>query len=107
MIPRRRLVSLLLCLTPLAAQIKPLTILHSNDLHAHLLPDDRDNGGFARLATEVRRQKAQCAACLYLNAGDMVQGTPVSTLFHGPPLYRITNLLGLDASRLGDHEFNY
>jgi len=75
-----------------------LTILHSNDLHAHLMPDDRDNGGFARLATEVRRQKAQCAACLYLNAGDLVQGTPVSTLFHGAPIYEIANLLGLDAS---------
>ncbi len=107
MIPRRRLLSLLLCVMPLAAQIKPLTILHSNDLHAHLLPDDRDNGGFARLATEVRRQKAQCAACLYLNAGDLVQGTPVSTLFHGTPVYQIANLLGIDVSTLGNHDFDY
>ena len=107
MLTRRHLVSLLLCATPLAAQIKPLTILHSNDLHAHLLPDDRDNGGFARLATEVRRQKAQCAACLYLNAGDLVQGTPVSTLFHGAPIYQIANLLGIDVSTLGNHEFDY
>ena len=101
------LLSLILCLAPVAAQVKPLTILHSNDLHAHLMPDDRDNGGFARLATEVRRQKAQCAACLYLNAGDLVQGTPVSTLFHGSPIYEIANLLGLDASTLGNHEFDY
>ena len=104
---RRRLFALVLCLTPVAAQIKPLTILHSNDLHAHLLPDDRDNGGFARLATEVRMQKAQCQACLYLNAGDLVQGTPVSTLFHGSPIYEIANLLGFDAATLGNHEFDY
>jgi len=104
---RRRLIALLFCLTPVAAQIKPLTILHSNDLHAHLLPDDRNNGGFARLATEVRRQKAQCQACLYLNAGDLVQGTPVSTLFHGSPIYEIANLLGFDAATLGNHEFDY
>jgi len=107
MITRRRLLSLLLCVMPLAAQVKPLTILHSNDLHAHLLPDDRDNGGFARLATELRRQKAQCTACLYLNAGDLVQGTPVSTLFHGAPIYQIANLLGIDVSTLGNHEFDY
>jgi 2',3'-cyclic-nucleotide 2'-phosphodiesterase (5'-nucleotidase family) len=107
MLTRRWLISLLLCLSPLAAQIKPLTILHSNDLHAHLMPDDRDNGGFARLATEVRRQKAQCEACLYLNAGDLVQGTPVSTLFHGSPIYEIANLLGFDAATLGNHEFDY
>jgi len=104
---RRALLSLFLCLPPLAAQVKPLTILHSNDLHAGLTPDDGDNGGFARLASEVRRQKAQCAACLYLNAGDLVQGTPVSTLFHGSPIYEIANLLGLDASTLGNHEFDY
>ncbi len=104
---RRRLIALLLCLTPVAAQIKPLTILHSNDLHAHLVPDDRNNGGFARLATEVRRQKARCQACLYLNAGDLVQGTPVSTLFHGSPIYEIANLLGFDVATLGNHEFDY
>lgn len=103
----RLLLSLFLFILPVAAQVKPLTILHSNDLHAHLMPDERDNGGFARLATEVRRQKAQCAACLYLNAGDLVQGTPVSTLFHGAPIYEIANLLGLDASTLGNHDFDY
>ena len=59
------------------------------------------------VATEVRRQKAQCAACLYLNAGDLVQGTPVSTLFHGSPIYEISNLLGFDAATLGNHEFDY
>jgi len=104
---RRLLLSLFLSLPPLAAQVKPLTILHSNDLHAHLMPDDQDHGGFARLASEVRRQKAQCAACLYLNAGDLVQGTPVSTLFHGSPIYQIANLLGLDVSTLGNHDFDY
>ena len=104
---RRLLLGLFLCLTPLAAQTKPLTILHSNDLHAHLLPDDHDQGGFARLATAVRREKANCAACLYLNAGDLVQGTPVSTLFQGVPVYQIANLLGFDAATIGNHEFGY
>jgi 2',3'-cyclic-nucleotide 2'-phosphodiesterase (5'-nucleotidase family) len=105
---RRLLLALLLCLTPLPAQdVRPLTILHSNDLHAHLLPDDRDRGGFARLATAVHQEKANCTACLYLNAGDLVQGTPVSTLFHGTPVYEIANLLGIDVGTLGNHEFDY
>jgi 2',3'-cyclic-nucleotide 2'-phosphodiesterase (5'-nucleotidase family) len=106
---RRTFLRLLLALSPLLAQnnVHPLTILHSNDLHAHLLPDDMDRGGFARLATEVRQQKANCAACLYLNAGDLVQGTPVSTYFHGSPVYEIANGLGLDVSTLGNHEFDY
>ena len=105
---QRVLLGLMLCLLPACAQeIRPLTILHSNDLHAHLMPNDLGLGGFARLATAVREEKAGCAACLYLNAGDLVQGTPVSTLFHGVPVYEIANLLGLDAATLGNHEFDY
>jgi 2',3'-cyclic-nucleotide 2'-phosphodiesterase (5'-nucleotidase family) len=106
---RRLLFWVLVGLTPLLAQdaVRPLTILHSNDLHAHLLPDAEGNGGFARLATAVRTEKMNCAACLYLNAGDLVQGTPVSTLFHGMPVYEIANRLGFDASTLGNHEFDY
>ena len=34
-------------------------------------------------------------------------GTPVSTLFHGAPIYQIANLLGIDVSTLGNHEFDY
>ena len=106
---RRFLLWSLLGLAPLLGQdaVKPLTILHSNDLHAHLLPDAHGNGGFARLATAVRREKMNCDSCLYLNAGDLVQGTPVSTLFQGKPVYEIANLLGFDASTLGNHEFDY
>ncbi len=105
---RRFLLLVWIGLAPLFAQdIRPLTLLHSNDLHAHLLPDENGNGGFARLATAVRKEKMNCSACLYLNAGDMVQGTPVSTLFHGKPVYEIANLLGIDVSTLGNHEFDY
>jgi 2',3'-cyclic-nucleotide 2'-phosphodiesterase (5'-nucleotidase family) len=64
-------------------------------------------GGFAYLATAVREERARSAACLYLNAGDLVQGTPVSTLFKGLPIYQIANRLGFDVSTLGNHEFDY
>jgi 5'-nucleotidase / UDP-sugar diphosphatase len=98
---------LLFALSALAQDVRPLTILHSNDLHAHLLPDDKGMGGFAYLATAVREERARSAASLYLNAGDLVQGTPVSTLYKGLPIYQIANRLGFDASTLGNHEFDY
>jgi 5'-nucleotidase / UDP-sugar diphosphatase len=104
----RRLFALLLFALSAGAQdVRSLTILHSNDLHAHLLPDDRGMGGFAYLATAVREERARSAASLYLNAGDLVQGTPVSTLFKGLPIYQIANRLGFDVSTLGNHEFDY
>lgn len=111
---RRYFLPLLLGMLPAVAQppsrpdsLKSLTILHSNDLHAHLLPNDLGQGGFDRLATLVRQQRARSQACLYLNAGDLVQGTPVSTIFHGTPIYQVANLIGLDAGTLGNHEFDY
>src|SRR5271157_3725780 len=103
----KRLVAFLLLCGPLAAEVRSLTILHSNDLHARLLPLENHHGGFASLATVVRRERAGCTDCIYLNAGDLVQGTPVSTIFKGLPVYRIANLLGFDAATLGNHEFDY
>ncbi len=103
----RFLTFLLFALFTRAQDVRPLTILHSNDLHAHLLPDDRGMGGFAYLATAVREERARSTASLYLNAGDLVQGTPVSTLYRGLPIYQIANHLGFDVSTLGNHEFDY
>ncbi len=87
--------------------VRSLTILHTNDLHAHLQPSDQGLGGFARLATAIRHEREHCSPCLYLNAGDLVQGTPVSTIFHGIPVYEISNHFTIDAGTLGNHEFDY
>jgi 2',3'-cyclic-nucleotide 2'-phosphodiesterase (5'-nucleotidase family) len=103
----RLLAALLFALSAWAQDVRPLTILHSNDLHAHLLPDDQGMGGLAYLATAVREERARSAASLYLNAGDLVQGTPVSTIYKGLPIYQIANRLGFDVSTLGNHEFDY
>lgn len=111
MISRNRFAKLLLALclaAPISAQdIRPLTILHTNDLHAHIQPDNDGMGGFAYLATALRNERAHCEACIYLNAGDLVQGTPVSTIFRGEPIYELANLLHMDVSTLGNHELDY
>ncbi len=88
-------------------KVRQLSILHVNDLHARLLPDSHNQGGFAQVATVLRRERASCDHCLTVNAGDLVQGTPVSTLFKGSPVYEIANLFGFDVSTLGNHEFDY
>jgi 2',3'-cyclic-nucleotide 2'-phosphodiesterase (5'-nucleotidase family) len=104
---RRILALALLCAAPLAAEIRSLTILHTNDVHAHLMPLANGRGGFAYLAAVIRREREGCGHCILLNAGDLVQGTPVSTIFHGLPVYEIANLFGYDAATLGNHEFDY
>ncbi len=98
---------LLLACCYAGAEVRSLTILHTNDVHARLLPLDTHLGGFAYLATVIRRERAHCSDCILLNAGDLVQGTPVSTIFHGLPVYELGNLFGYDAATLGNHEFDY
>ncbi len=106
--PSRRLAGLaLLVCSAAAAEVRSLTILHVNDLHSRLMPLENKHGGFAYLASVIRRERAHCTDCVLLNAGDVAQGTPVSTIFHGLPVFEIANLLGIDAATLGNHDFDY
>jgi 2',3'-cyclic-nucleotide 2'-phosphodiesterase (5'-nucleotidase family) len=98
--------TLLVC-SCLGAEVRSLTILHTNDLHARISPSENHTGGFAYLASAIRRERAGCRDCILLNAGDLVQGTPVSTIFHGLPVFELGNLLGFDAATLGNHDFDY
>ena len=114
MVLRRRplLTSSLLLLAGLLAgcrqsTIHEFTILHFNDLHDRLLPDPDGIGGVAHMATLLKRERAAAHASITLSAGDIVQGTPVSTLFEGLPDYEIANNLGIDVNCLGNHEFDY
>jgi 2',3'-cyclic-nucleotide 2'-phosphodiesterase (5'-nucleotidase family) len=104
---RRLAVLWLLACGQLTAEIRSLTILHTNDLHARLTPLENHQGGFAYLATVIRRERANCQDCILLDAGDMAQGSPVSTIFHGLPVFEIANLFGYDAGTLGNHDFDY
>jgi len=90
-----------------ADEVRTVTILHTNDLHARLSPLEDGRGGFAYVASVIRREREGCTGCLLLNAGDLVQGSPVSTLFRGLPVFEIANLFGFDASTLGNHDFDY
>lgn len=90
-----------------AAAGQPLTIIHLNDLHARLLPDANGLGGFAHVDSAIARERAAAANALVLHAGDMVQGSPVSTLFEGVPAFEVGNGLGIDVHCLGNHEFDY
>lgn len=95
------------CSGPTPGTIEQLTILHVNDLHARLIPDDNGRGGFAYVAEAIRREKREVGNAIVLHAGDMVQGSPVSTLFQGTPAYEVANAMGFDAHCLGNHEFDY
>lgn len=90
-----------------APDVRSLVILHTNDIHARISPTREGLGGFAHLATALNRERAKAEASLYLDAGDLVQGTPVSSLYEGVPIFELMNGLRPDAVCLGNHEFDY
>jgi len=96
----------------------PVTVLFFNDLHGYLMPfeikseDGRQEvGGIARMATlihEIREENSRRQAhTLVLVAGDILQGTPMSTVFRGLPDIECLNAMGVDALTVGNHEFDF
>jgi 2',3'-cyclic-nucleotide 2'-phosphodiesterase (5'-nucleotidase family) len=96
----------------------PLTVLFFNDLHGHLLPFTSEGGegrqevgGIARLAALVRAIRAENdrrqVRTLVLVAGDILQGTPLSTVFRGEPDVAAFNAMGVAAITIGNHEFDF
>ncbi|MGD0202007.1 MAG: bifunctional UDP-sugar hydrolase/5'-nucleotidase [Bryobacteraceae bacterium] len=105
---RRSLPLALFCALAFAGDdVRSVTILHTNDLHARLMPLENGAGGFTCLAAVIRHEREDCIGCLLLNGGDLAQGSPVSTIFRGLPVFEIANLFGFDAGTLGNHDFDY
>ncbi len=102
---------------PHREKLQYLTILYINDYHGHITPfkahfkDEHKVGGMARIATIVKMVQEENARSgiptLFLCAGDVLQGTPMSTLFKGEPDIICLNKMGLNAMVLGNHEFDY
>ncbi len=95
-----------------------VTILFFNDIHGHLKPFNirtdkgrKEVGGIARLATLIKNIETENeennAKTFLLVAGDLLQGTPMSTIFKGVPDIKCFNVMGVDAMTVGNHEFDF
>jgi 5'-nucleotidase/UDP-sugar diphosphatase len=103
--------------------MQPLIILHTNDLHSHLMgfgpeadysPATADGdgtvGGLARLAARIAADRAAAGATpvLLLDAGDFMMGTPFHLL--GPTAAAELVEMGklkYDAITIGNHELDW
>ena len=96
------------------AKATTIRIISTNDFHGALEPRPDGNfgvrGGAAQVAAMVRRAESECSgscASVFLDAGDEFQGTPASNLAFGRPVVELFNALGLAASAIGNHDFDW
>lgn len=93
-----------------------LHLIHTNDLHSHLLPfndfGDCDAnskeclGGFARIINFMKKEQTAHPDTLFLDAGDRFTGTSFYALTKSRYLLPLFNMMPYDAATLGNHEFD-
>lgn len=91
-----------------SSSVVTITILHTNDFHGQLEPSG-SNPGMARVAYVIKQIRAEVgdANVVLLDAGDIMQGSLLSNLFHGKSTINVYNAVGYDAATLGNHEFDW
>jgi 2',3'-cyclic-nucleotide 2'-phosphodiesterase/3'-nucleotidase len=89
-----------------------ISILHTTDLHGHILPTadydgNPDCGGLARCAAQIRRWRRENSNSILIDVGDVYQGTEVSLRSKGELMIDLFNHLRYDAWIVGNHEFDW
>src|SRR2546427_9078151 len=109
------LVSVPVSQNPDTARDRPLLrVLAINDFHGALEPQvwpwsaGRPVGGAAALKPWLDSLARGCfCTTIRLDAGDEMQGTPVSNFNFGRPAIAALNAYGIDAAAIGNHEFDW
>lgn len=103
-------ITAILIIASTAIYAQKLVILHTNDTHSQITPqevgDAKGLGGFERRERYINSIRAENPNVLLLDAGDFSQGTPYFTLFKGDVEIELLNAMQYDAVCLGNHEFD-
>jgi 2',3'-cyclic-nucleotide 2'-phosphodiesterase (5'-nucleotidase family) len=98
-------------------QPKPITILHTNDIHGHFVPEPASwleggplVGGFASIYHYVHQIQNETGDVLLVDAGDLMTGNLICDMEYrgaeGGALIEMMNYIGYDCMVIGNHEFD-
>ena len=98
-----------------SSEDKKVDVMFLHDTHSHLnefatVEDGKTQvlGGFAKIKTLINEQKEENPETLLLDAGDFSMGTLIQVVFEEEASeIRMLGELGMDATTLGNHEFDY
>jgi 5'-nucleotidase len=108
-------------LLPVGVNYETVAIVGTNDIHGAIVPlslktrdaagvpsTSYEAAGVSVLATYIRRLRNEFGDHLvWLDAGDQFQGSLESNTTRGGPMVAFFNDIGLSASAIGNHEFDF
>ena len=90
-----------------------ITVLFTGDLHSHLLPSVNESGegeygGYARLMTVIKEQKALDPHAILVDGGDFSMGSLFQTAYATSAIeLQMMGAMSYDATTFGNHEYDY
>ncbi|KMJ46112.1 5'-nucleotidase [Xenorhabdus khoisanae] len=90
------------------ANVVDVRVLGLNDFHGALkAPGPNQPGGIEHMATLIKELKQENPNNIVVAAGDMIGASPLlSSMFHDEPSIEALSLAGLEATSVGNHEFD-
>ena len=112
--------ALLVAMTGLSASVMAgnsdkITLIHIGDTHGHMLPRPNarsdstgsDEGGLARMYTQIQQIRKQEKNTLLLQTGDTTHGSAEAMYTRGQVMVDVLNKFGIDAFAPGNWDFVY
>jgi 5'-nucleotidase/UDP-sugar diphosphatase len=87
-----------------------VTFVLTNDIYLmqeQAFPDGKSRGGFARLATVVKDERAKGRNVLFAHGGDTLSPSLMSGFDRGAHIIALTNMIRPDIFVAGNHEFDF
>jgi len=99
----------------IAGNSDKITLIHIGDIHGHMIPrpnarsdgSGSDEGGLARIYTQIQEIRKNEKNTLLLNTGDTIQGSAEAMYTRGQALVDVLNKFNIDAFAPGNWEFVY
>lgn len=115
---QKAMILVLMMVTVLSASAqrqKSLLILHTNDTHSCIMPLNPNladtmlagRGGFLRRIAMLKEERKKNPDLLYFDSGDFSQGSAFYSMYKGDVEVGLMNRMGIDASTIGNHEFDF
>jgi LPXTG-motif cell wall-anchored protein len=93
----------------MALEANKVSVVSFNDFHGALKEGSSSSKdiGAAKLSAAINAERKANPDTILLSAGDLYQGSAMSNLKYGKPVSDVIKAIGIEASAVGNHEFDW